>query len=91
MLARRIKDRAYDLACRALAEESPEVPEEAVIQERAALYRTYLDAGESEERALDLAAIQRGVNVRVKRTKQKGGGLPRPKQVLKGARRDGTA
>lgn len=87
LIARRIRDRAYDLACRALADESPEMPDDAVIEARAAQYREYLDAGEAEEKALDLAAIQQGVNARVKTMKkrQPGRGLPRPKEVLRNA------
>lgn len=87
MAYRRRTDKAYDLACLALAAESPVMPPDSVIEERAAQYRIWLEAEyapDAETQGLDLKDVEATVAKQVATKKQQGPrGLPRPKEVLR--------
>lgn len=87
-LARFNRDKAYRLAFEKLRENGGNVTQDA-IDRLAAQYRAEERANKGDAAALDLAAIQKGVNARVRAARKKkaaGGGLPTPRQALRAQR-----
>lgn len=86
-LARFKRDKAYSLAYNKLRENGG-VPTPGEIDDLAARYRAEELAAQSQAADLDLAAVQKGVNARVKASRKRkgGGGLPTPRQALRAQR-----